>query len=198
MQVSGVNSNYFATNQTANQTKKPDSFSETLKGAIASPNLPLNINIPMLTEDTLRGGGFNIGNGTFVSYTIKWAENSTEDNPIMTADGYDENGKYFCETINIKKINPNNATWLEMLALEAHLSPMSNDRFNALGASLPFPHTLQANRGLNDRFDFFSAFDKTIWQIAEGGSHQRAKEYQLSKQAYYNFFLSVGIREEWK
>jgi len=149
-----------------------------------------NINVPMLTEDTLRVGGFNIGNGTTVSYTIKWAENATEDDPIMTAEGCDENGKPFFETIYIKKINPNNATWIEMLALEEYLSPMGNDMFSVLGASLPFPHTLQGHRGLNDRFDFFNAFDKTIWQVAEGGSHQRAKEYQLSKQAYYDFFLS--------
>jgi len=190
MQVNGVNSNHFAAYQTANQTKKTESFSEALRGATTSPNTTLIINVPPLTEDTLRGGGFNIGNGTFVSYTIKWAENSTEDNPIMTAEGFDENGKSYFETINVKKINPNNATWLEMLALEAYLSPMGNDMSNVLGISLPFPHTLQGNRGLNDRFDFFNAFDKTIWQIAEGGSHQRAKEYQLSRQAYYNFFQS--------
>ena len=44
---------------------------------------------------------FSGGNGTGLSFYIKYAEESTEDNPVVIAKGVDENGKEFEEKINI-------------------------------------------------------------------------------------------------
>lgn len=59
------------------------------------------------TDDMLFSGG----NGTGLSFYIKYAEESTEDNPVVIAKGVDENGKEFEEM--------RNASYVEMSALEA-------------------------------------------------------------------------------
>ena len=67
-------------------------------------------------EDMLWTGG----NGTGLSYYLKYAEDSTEDDPTIIAKGVDENGNEFEKTIHINQINPKSATVVEMRALEAH------------------------------------------------------------------------------
>ena len=66
-------------------------------------------------EDMLYSGG----NGTGLSFYLKYAEDSTADNPKVVAKGVDENGRDFEQTINVNDINPRNATIVEMRALEA-------------------------------------------------------------------------------
>ena len=63
---------------------------------------------------------FTGGNGTGLSFYIKYAEESTEDNPVVIAKGVDENGKEFEEKININDINLRNASYVEMRCLEAY------------------------------------------------------------------------------
>lgn len=53
------------------------------------------------TDDMLFSGG----NGTGLSFYIKYAEESTEENPVVIAKGVDENGKEFEQKININDIN---------------------------------------------------------------------------------------------
>ena len=61
------------------------------------------------------------GNGTGLSYYLKYAEDSTEDDPTIIAKGVDENGDEFEKTIHINEVNPKSATVVEMRALEAHM-----------------------------------------------------------------------------
>lgn len=92
------------------------SFDEQVTNGIkASPN---RITIYMKTEDMLYSGA----NGTGLSYYIKYAENSTEDDPTVIAKGVDENGDEFEQTIHINKINSRNASLVEMTALELYSS----------------------------------------------------------------------------
>ena len=70
------------------------------------------------TDDMLFSGG----NGTGLSFYIKYAEESTEDNPVVIAKGVDENAKEFEEKININDIDLRNASYVEMSALEAYCS----------------------------------------------------------------------------
>lgn len=79
-------------------------------------------------EDMLWTGG----NGTGLSYYLKYAEDSTEDDPTIIAKGVDENGNEFEKTIHINEINPKSATVVEMRALEAHMG------VKKLGDLLPF------------------------------------------------------------
>ena len=91
-------------------------------------------------EDMLWSGG----NGTGLSYYLKYAENSTEDDPIVIAKGVDENGDEFEKTIHINKVNPKSATVVEMRALEAHMGVKKLGGFTSLpleaGAMLSLIH----------------------------------------------------------
>ena len=98
---------------------------------------------------------FSGGNGTGLSFYIKYAEESTEDNPVVIAKGVDENGKEFEEKININDINLRNASYVEMSALEAYYNV---DKGNSLSS---FPQETGC-MGLNDRCDLISSFEKVI------------------------------------
>ena len=75
-----------------------------------------SVKVYLKTDDMLFSGG----NGTGLSFYIKYAEESTEDNPVVIAKGVDENGKEFEEKININDIDLRNASYVEMSALEAY------------------------------------------------------------------------------
>ena len=50
------------------------------------------------------------GNGTGLSYCLKYADDSTDENPVVLAKGVYENGKEFEQRIYINDVNPSNAT----------------------------------------------------------------------------------------
>lgn len=61
---------------------------------------------------------------------INYAEQSTEADPILIAEGKDYDGREFKQEIHLNDIDPDNASYVEMAALKAHLklpgvSPMS-------------------------------------------------------------------------
>ena len=143
------------------------------KGVKARPN---RIKIYMKTEDMLYSGA----NGTGLSYYIKYAEGSTEDDPTVIAKGVDENGDEFEQTIHINKINPKCATVVEMRALEAHLGVDKNGGLS----SLP-PET--GEMGLHDRADFMDMFQKQISDMRLLGQQKLAAYYQYSMRAYWDF-----------
>ena len=105
----------------------------------------------MKTDDMLYSGG----NGTGLSFYIKYAEGSTEDDPTVIAKGVDENGNEFEQTIHINKINPRNASLVEMTALESYMGVDKNGGLT----SLP-PET--GMMGLHDRTNFMDMFQKQI------------------------------------
>ena len=127
-------------------------------------------------EDMLWSGG----NGTGLSYYLKYAENSTEDDPIVIAKGVDENGDEFEKTIHINKVNPKSATVVEMRALEAHMGVKKQDGFT----SLP----LEAGAlGLNDRMDFMDMFKNVINNMKLLSQKRTVAYYQYSMQTYWDF-----------
>ncbi len=46
------------------------------------------------------------GNGTGLSYCLKYADDSTDENPVVLAKGVDENGKEFEQRIYINDVDP--------------------------------------------------------------------------------------------
>ncbi|MBD5529846.1 MAG: hypothetical protein HDR02_15815 [Lachnospiraceae bacterium] len=127
-------------------------------------------------EDMLWSGG----NGTGLSYYLKYAENSTEDDPIVIAKGVDENGNEFEKTIHINKINPKCATVVEMRALEAHTGVKKLGGFT----SLPLE---AGNMGLNDRRDFMDMFKNVISDMKLLSQKNAVAYYQYSMQSYWDF-----------
>ncbi|GFI29495.1 hypothetical protein IMSAGC013_00881 [Lachnospiraceae bacterium] len=127
------------------------------------------------TDDMLFSGG----NGTGLSFYIKYAEESTEDNPVVIAKGVDENGKEFEKKININDINLTNATFVEMSALEAHCNV---DRGNSLTS---FPQET-GRMGLNDRCNLISSFEKVIQDMKKLGKYDLQMFYMRNMNTYLN------------
>lgn len=130
----------------------------------------------MKTDDMLYSGG----NGSGLSFYIKYAEGSTEDDPTVIAKGIDENGEEFEQTIHINRINPKSATIVEMRALEAYIGVDKNGGLS----SLP-PET--GMMGLRDRTDFMDMFRGQIRDMKLLDQSGAAAYYQYSMQAYWNF-----------
>ncbi|MFA5535724.1 MAG: hypothetical protein WDA53_00970 [Bacillota bacterium] len=132
------------------------------------------------TEDRLFSGG----NGTGLSFYIKYAEGSTDDNPVMVAEGVDENGIEFKQTIKINKINPQNATIIEMRALEAYLDVEKGGGLT----SLPLPI---GALGFHDRNNFVELFKKEINDMNLLRQDQVSQFYSQNMNRYLDF-LSRG------
>ena len=99
--------------QKSNYMKAPASAEKTFYTA-ETPKV-----YQIFTTDNMLWTG---GNGTGLSYCLKYADDSTDENPVVLAKGVDENGKEFEQRIYINDVNPSSATVVEMRALEAHLS----------------------------------------------------------------------------
>ena len=127
------------------------------------------------TDDMLFSGG----NGTGLSFYIKYAEESTEDNPVVIAKGVDENGKEFEEKSNINDINLRNASYVEMSALEAYYNV---DKGNSLSY---FPQETGC-MGLNDRCDLISSFEKVIQDMNKLGRYDLQMFYMRNMNTYLN------------
>lgn len=152
------------------------SFAEHVENA-ASAKQRTHI-VYMKTDDMLYSGG----NGTGLSFYLKYAENSTEDDPVVTAKGVDENGNEFEQTIHINKINPKCATIVEMRALEAYTGVEKQNGFS----SLPME---TGDMGLNERRDFMDMFKNAIRDMKLLSQHKAAAYYQYSMQAYLDFMF---------
>lgn len=122
---------------------------------------------------------FSGGNGTGLSFYIKYAEESTEDNPVVIAKGVDENGKKFEEKININDIKLRNASYVEMSALEAYYNV---DRGNSLSSFPPETGCM----GLNERCDLISSFEKVIRDMNKLGRYDLQMFYMRNMNTYLN------------
>ena len=117
------------------------------------------------------------GNGTGLSYCLKYADDSTDENPVVLAKGVDENGKEFEQRIYINDVDPSNATVVEMRALEAHYKVEKQGGFT----SLPLE---AGNMGLNDRRDFISMFKECIEDLNKLGRFDLSLLWTKSMDAY--------------
>ena len=134
-----------------------------------------SVTVYLKTDDMLFSGG----NGTGLSFYIKYAEESTEDNPVVIAKGIDENGKEFEEKININDIDLRNASYVEMSALEAYYNV---DRGNSLSSFPPETGCM----GLNDRCDLISSFEKVIQDMNKLGRYDLQMFYMRNMNTYLN------------
>ena len=156
----------------AQQNTAGNSFAESVNNMASTPKV-YNI---FTDEDMIWTGG----NGTGLSYYLKYAEDSTEDDPTIIAKGVDENGDEFEKTIHINEVNPKSATVVEMRALEAHTGVKKLGGFT----SLPLE---TGNMGLNDRRDFMDMFKNVISDMKLLSQKRAVAYYQYSMQAYWDF-----------
>ena len=174
MSINGISTGYYQTGYTNNKTTKAagTSFTNQLNSIAGKGQI-----VYLKTDDMLYSGG----NGTGLSFYLKYAENSTEEDPIVVAKGIDENGDEFEQTIHINKINPKCATYVEMHALEAHLGVEKRGGYS----SLPIGGT--GEMGLHDRADFMNLFEKAISDFIKLNEHRAAAYYRYSMKADWDF-----------
>lgn len=110
--IGGITTNRYTQNQFMRQA-----------GPVSCGGRPGGYKVYMKTDDMLYSGG----NGSGLSYYIKYAEGSTKADPTVIAKGVDEHGKEFEQKIHINDINPRSATIVEMHALEAYLGVDKGD-----------------------------------------------------------------------
>ncbi|MCH5256543.1 MAG: hypothetical protein J1D87_04580 [Lachnospiraceae bacterium] len=181
MNINGIQSTYYQTGYTNNKSAKSSggtSFSNYINNTAG--NAGKGHIVYMKTDDMLYSGG----NGTGLSFYIKYAEDSTEDDPTVIAKGVDENGDKFEQTIHINKINPTSATFVEMRALEAYLGVEKKYGFS----SLPMvPQGGIGEMGLHDRGNFMNMFEKSISDMTILRQYKSATYYRYSMQAYWDF-----------
>lgn len=185
MEINGTKANGYPYFQRMQKTAKPDtsvSFAAWAGKSARTQNGPHIVY--MKTDDMLYSGG----NGTGLSYYLKYSPDSTEEDPSVIAKGIDENGNAFEQTIHINKINPNCATLVEMRALEVHLGVDKNGGLS----SLP-PET--GAMGLYDRTNFMQMFRQQIRDMNVLKERQLAAYYQYSMQMYQNFINRGNLTE---
>ena len=146
------------------------SFSDQLKGAAKERN------VYRKTDGTLYSGG----NGMGLSYCIRYADGSTAEDPTVIANGRDEQGNEFQQTIHINDIDPRNATIIEMHALEEYTGGEKRYGFTSLPLSA-------GNMGLNERRNFINMFEDSINDLTLMKAKKAAAYYKQSVQVYMDF-----------
>lgn len=160
-----------------NQSKSTSAEFEQQKNMVkVQKQAPKTHTVYLKTDDMIYSGG----NGTGLSFYIKYTPESTEEDPIVKAKGVDEDGNEFERTIHINQINPRNATLVEMRALEAHLGVDKKDGLS----SLPMCY---GDMGLNDRKNFMDAFRRQIQDMKVLKQQQLVSYYTYSMRMYQNF-----------
>ena len=122
-------------------------------------------------------GADNLGR----QYALNYAEDSTDENPIVIAKGNDEYGQQFEERIYINDIDLNNASYLEMAALAAHTKTDSC-----------VPTALSS--GHHDYFqkeNYVDDFNKCIADLYKTGSYHAALYETGILRKYMDYFKSI-------
>lgn len=122
------------------------------------------------------------GNGTGLSYYLKYAEDSTKEDPVILAKGVDENGDEFERTIHVRQVNPESATVVEMRALEAHIG------IEKLGGFTSLPMEAGA-MGLEDRRDFMDMYRKEIGGMKALFQRKTTAYYEYNMEVYWDYII---------
>lgn len=126
MSISGIgvavsNVNYYNSKLNRNTNQVSDSFSATSC-----------INLYMSDGDTKESALTSVGFPDGGSVSVFKADGYSEENPQYTVIHWDENGEEKKYNINLRQVNPENASYLEMLAYSTYLD-ISGQTQNAFG-----------------------------------------------------------------
>ncbi|MBE5841338.1 MAG: hypothetical protein E7304_08035 [Butyrivibrio sp.] len=174
MQIDSIRNTSIVQNSMVHRNTAQADFRSIMNGNAESGSSHI---VYLKKDDMLYSGG----NGTGLSFYLKYAEDSTDENPRILAKGVDENGDEFEQIIDVKKVNPGNATLPEMRALEAYSGAPKRLGFSSLPMGTE-------NVGLNQRQDFIGAFKKNVADMNTLGKYDMAQEYNKLMMFYMNVF----------
>ena len=109
--------------------------------------------LKLLDSNALVSTSVRLPNGGWVSAYVFMHENHSTDNPVFLVRGTDVNGDQFEMVVDVNKVNPKNAHFIELMALDGYFvskgKPVGLTR-NAVGA-------LHACLGVYDVFTRFNS-----------------------------------------
>ncbi len=120
---------------------------------------------------------------------LKYAEESTDEDPVMIWEGYDpyDNLKHFRKKIHLNEVDPTNATKMEMLAvglhcgIEGNLNPRNRSVHSSLSVSCRGGRTFEKS-------NFVELFEYDIVSQAAAGLTRHSAEYERCYNEYMKFF----------
>ena len=77
---------------------------------------------PEHADRTVFAGATNMGNGLWVNASVAKVEDFCPENPVFIVSGTDVCGTRFEVTVNVREVDPRNASLIEMYALNAYRS----------------------------------------------------------------------------
>ena len=113
--VNNLAANLWAVNnEPAGAKRSPTQKFELPASAHEVPTFPENADAP----GTFVAAAFRVPGGGFMSARVSKAESFSAENPVMLVSGVDVCGTRFEKEIDIREINPNNASFIELLAFD--------------------------------------------------------------------------------
>lgn len=137
-------------------------------GAGAPNAVPANsfpINIPtntVLHIDALVSGGMRLPGGGWLNASVFKAESFTPENPVMLVKGTDTDGSTFEVEINANEINPRNASFIELFALDGYFASKGQHLRSAREAGLAMSTKDIPGVSGFTRFDFLPSLTEAM------------------------------------
>lgn len=158
---------------TRNNPANTPSFSSTVQTV-------QNIHVRLPGENCIYAGGDGAGQSAYVEY----ADNSTEDDPIVKITGRSLSGD-FNQTVHINDIDPNNATYPELCALLAHMRE-TGDYQQKSGLLRPVPLDVEGG-DYSKRQNFSSKIQNSINHNQQYGNTSMALSGNQLLSVYEKF-----------
>lgn len=116
---------------------------------------------------------------------MNYDESSTEEEPVMLAEGIDMQGNPFKRKIYLNQIDINNASIVEMTALDVHLREQG-DTNSSSRVNIPLD-TLSSRIDLNQKMDFQNYYSSESRKFQGAGFKEEADFYKGLVERYLFF-----------
>ena len=107
--------------------------------------------VKLLDSSALVSSSVRLPNGGWISASVFKHENHSANNPLFVVKGVDINGWKYEAVVNINDVNPNFASFIEMMALDGHFMTEGKP----IGAARSVIGTLGAGVGVYNVFTMF-------------------------------------------
>ena len=116
---------------------------------------------------------------------IKYDESSTEENPVMYAEGTDINGNSFQQKIYLNDINLNSATFVEIAALNTHLS--ETGKFQSQLGGFSSAMTQLASNNITEKTNIAMFYQDNISKYQAAGYRTTAQRYREELEQFLSY-----------
>lgn len=120
-----------------------------------------------------------LGGTSAMNYAMWYAEESTEENPVIFARTIDAYGRELEQTFSLNDVDPHNATYLEMVALQVHYRPGDDGIYR-------YPYG--SDLGPTDRMDFVDGYKQLISKHRINHFYDDASRCQKTLDFYMDIF----------